>query len=371
MERQLTELVTGLLADGWTVTVVARACDLEPHPLLRFVRVPGPYRPFAIGFPWFFFAAGWLTQRHRNGLLHVNGAIVPNRADVATVHFSHAGYHRLGQARQGSRSGLAHQINARIAGVLSRSAERWCYRPTRIPHLIGISDGVAKEVLTVYPYDARAATVIPYGVDRRTFRPDAEARERVRRDVTHLPDNDLWALFVGGDWGRKGLSFVVEALAAAPGWRLLVVGDGDEQSALSHARRHGVEGRVTFLGRRAAPADIYAAADAFCLPTLYETFCLVAHEAAAAGLPLLVSKVHGVDVLIEPGRNGWFIERDAADIAARLRELAASASRRTAMGSAARVSSSQYGWALAVRTHISLYQSLLGDAATPPEREGR
>lgn len=369
MERQLTELVTGLLAHGWKVTVIARACELEPHPMLHFVRVPGPYRPFTIGFPWFFVAAGWLTRRHRDGLLHVNGAIVPNRADVATVHFSHAGYRRLGEARQASRPGTAHRVNALLASVLSRAAERWCYRPRRIPHLIGISRGVAEEALAMYPYDANAVAVIPYGVDRRTFRPDAEMRDRVRHEISQLAPDDLIALFVGGDWGRKGLAYVIEALVAAPGWHLVVVGPGDVAAAVAQARQQGVEQRVSFLGRRPTPSDVYAAADAFCLPTLYETFCLVAHEAAAAGLPLLVSKVHGVNDLIEPGRNGWFVARDGADIAARLSELGADDEARRTMGSAARASSKTYGWDLAVTAHLALYETMTRRSALVAHRE--
>jgi len=364
MERQLTELVTGLVAEGWRVTVIARACDLPAHPLLRFVRVPGPYRPFSVGFPWFFFMAGWLTRRHRVGLLHVNGAIVPNRADVATVHFSHAAYRKLGQRPQGSRPGLAHRINATIAGALSRAAERWCFRPSRVPHLIAISQGVRTEALAIYPYSPQTVTVIPYGVDRRTFRPDGHKRKHVRSQLTNPDDDELLVLFVGGDWGRKGLDRVIDALPDAPSWRLVVVGEGDRSSARSRARRHAVAHRVTFLGKQPRPAGIYAAADAFCLPTLYETFCLVAHEAAAAGLPLLISKVHGVDDLIEPGRNGWFVERDAGDIAARLCELAASDQMRQDMGSAARASTESYRWDLAVAEHIALYDRLHDHASS-------
>src|SRR5437762_7099650 len=42
MERQLTQLIVGLLGRGYAVTVVARRCDLPPHPALRWVRVSGP-----------------------------------------------------------------------------------------------------------------------------------------------------------------------------------------------------------------------------------------------------------------------------------------------------------------------------------------
>src|SRR3982074_3612658 len=85
MQRQLTELVTGILRRGVNVTVIARTCELPPHSALRFIRVPGPSRPFIIAFPWFFLVASALTFRHRRGLLHTTGAIIANRADLSTV----------------------------------------------------------------------------------------------------------------------------------------------------------------------------------------------------------------------------------------------------------------------------------------------
>jgi UDP-glucose:(heptosyl)LPS alpha-1,3-glucosyltransferase len=104
--------------------------------------------------------------------------------------------------------------------------------------------------------------------------------------------------------------------------------------------------------------DLYAAADAFCLPTLYETFCLVAHEAAAAGLPLLVGCVSGVDDLIVDGVNGWFITRDPSDLALRLRQLRDEPAKASQMGQAARRSTERYGWDMAVNAHLALYERL-------------
>ena len=68
MERQLAELVTGLLQRGHTVTVLARVCAIAPHPGLRWHHVPGPARPFALAYPWFFLAGSFLVRRHRRGI---------------------------------------------------------------------------------------------------------------------------------------------------------------------------------------------------------------------------------------------------------------------------------------------------------------
>jgi UDP-glucose:(heptosyl)LPS alpha-1,3-glucosyltransferase len=357
MERQVTELCTGYLEAGWTVTVISRECDIHAHERLTWIPIRGPHRPFVVGFPWFLFRAGLALRRHRDGLVHVNGALVPNRADVATVHFSHHGFRRTAPRRSGSKDTRLYRLNAVVGAWQARVAERWCYRPRRIPNLIAISDGVGAEARREYRYPASEVTVIPYGVDAQLFARDRDARAKVRKDVLNGAD-ELIVLFVGGDWARKGLGAVVEALAKAPGWRLVVVGEGDREPLVARASTLGIGSRVTFLGRRKLPTDIYSAADAFCLPTTYETFCLVAHEAAAAGLPLLVTKVHGVDALLEHGVNGWFISRDPAEIADRLVALRAAPELRQSMGAASVAASQSYSWGKAVREHLALYERL-------------
>jgi glycosyltransferase involved in cell wall biosynthesis len=115
---------------------------------------------------------------------------------------------------------------------------------------------------------------------------------------------------------------------------------------------------VTFTGPTPDPRPFYAAADAFLLPTAYETFSLVTYEAAAAGLPLLVTRVSGVEDLLVDGRNGWFIEPDAERIAGRLGELAGDPERRRSMGDAAREDSARFDWQGVVESYDRLYRSL-------------
>jgi glycosyltransferase involved in cell wall biosynthesis len=168
---------------------------------------------------------------------------------------------------------------------------------------------------------AGAISVIPNGVDTRAFVRDGDIRARVRSQLG-VSDSELVAMFVGVDWDRKGLQYAIEAVARVPAWRLLVVGPGEVVRYREIALRAGANGRVMFLGRKSDTAPYFAAADGFVMPTAYEAFPLVTLEATAAGLPLLVSQVSGMEELIVAGENGWFIGRDAYDIAERLRELA-------------------------------------------------
>ncbi len=352
MERQLGELGQGLLARGHELTVITRECGLQPHPRLRVVHVRGPRRPFSLWFPWFFVAGTFALWRHRRGLVHTTGALVANRSDLSTVHFCHRGFQAQRDVARGSRGSRAYRANARLVAGMSTLAERLCYRPARTRRLVAVSAGVARELAEFFP--AARVEVVPNGVDPGTFLPDGDARRQVRATLG-LADEALLALFVGGDWERKGLRFAVDAVARDERWHLLVVGTGDPA---------GYRGdRIHFQGPVADTAAYYAAADAFVLPTAYETFSLVTYEAAAAGLPLLVSRVSGVEDLLVQDRNGWFIERDPADIAARLEALADDGLRR-GMGTAARQDSARFGWDRTVEGYESLYRELAAEPVT-------
>jgi len=338
--------------------VVARSCALAPQRGLRFRRVPTPRRPAPLGYPAFFAVASLLLLARRGDrLLHTTGAIVANRADVATVHYCHRAAATRVEGSRASRPSRLYRFNAALAGVLARSGEAWCYRPGRMRLLCAVSEGVAHELRTSFPAMAGAVRTVPNGVDARAFRPDAEARRAVRERLG-VEDGAPLALFVGGDWERKGLPHAVDALALAPDWQLAVAGGGDSAPIAERARRAGSDGRLRFLGSVCEMPRLYAAADAFVLPTAYEAFPLVALEAAASGLPLLITRVNGVEELLDDGRSGWFVAREGHDVAKRLNELRADAELARRMGVAARAAAAGFSWEAMAAGYASLYAEL-------------
>jgi UDP-glucose:(heptosyl)LPS alpha-1,3-glucosyltransferase len=139
---------------------------------------------------------------------------------------------------------------------------------------------------------------------------------------------------------------------------LMVAGAGDQQSYGALARSLGVHERVRFLGVSTDVPLVYQAADAFVLPSSYETFSLVTFEAAASGLPILAAPVSGVRELLRDGENGYLIGRDPGPIAARLRELAADPELRARLSRAARESALEFSSERMVARHHELYQRL-------------
>jgi glycosyltransferase involved in cell wall biosynthesis len=95
------------------------------------------------------------------------------------------------------------------------------------------------------------------------------------------------------------------------------------------------------------------------LPTSYEAFPLAVLEAAASGLSVLATNVNGTEEFIRDGVNGFFILRDANDIAAKLLRVVDDATLRQALGASARVSTEQYSWDIVAQKTLALYKEIL------------
>ena len=364
MERVLSELILGLRRRGERVTVIARTCELPAGSGVKFHRVRGPGRPFLIAYPWFLLAASLVVARRARGLLQVTGGIVLNRADVVSVHYCH----QVGPANP-SRSSLPYRANIRLVGVVKRLSERASFRRNHEAVFACVSEGVAEEVREHYPRLAPRVIAIHNGVDLERFKPGAWGEQaREQRARLGIGEGQLVALFVGGEWERKGLRPVVEALAQTPGWMLAVAGAGDRPHFEQLAGSLGVGERIRWLGVQQDVAPLYAMADAFVLPTSYETFSLATFEAAASGLPLLATPVNGIRELLEPGVNGIFIDRRVETVAAALNELSADRPRMLEMGHAARRASLRFGWENTVERHRELYRRLFGGRRSSPAR---
>jgi glycosyltransferase involved in cell wall biosynthesis len=354
MELQLAELVSGLAAAGDSVTVIARTLDERPAGV-RFHRVRGPSRPFVIAYPWFALAAGMILRRRARGIVQATGAIVPNRVDLVGLHFCHRGFHERSRASTASRDTALYRTHARISGALARLGESICLRPSRVGRIIAVSPGLAAEVASLYPSMAGRIDVIANGVDRRRFRPATRAERESARTRFRVPSTAPCAAFIGGDWGRKGLAYAVQALREADGWHLLIGGSGDIDAYARLAGNAGVGERVRFLGVVRDPETVYRAADVLLLPSAYETFSLVAYEAAASGLPLLAGTVSGIEDVLDDGVSGFHVAPDPHEIAARLRQLSETPGLGLALGKGARRLTAGYTWTRMVQQHRSLY----------------
>jgi UDP-glucose:(heptosyl)LPS alpha-1,3-glucosyltransferase len=361
MERQLTELVLGLGQLGHRLTVIARTCELPAGADVDFHRVRGPSRPFLIAYPWFMLAGSLAVRRWRRGVVQATGAIVLNRLDVVAVHYCH----QVATATP-SRSTWPFRAHVKLAGILKRLGERLCFAVNRAAAVVCVSEGVAVEIREHFPALAERILTIHNGIDTACFAPGVNhAQAQAMRSALGIPEQRLVAAFVAGEWERKGLAPLIEALSQARDWDLVVAGGGDEAQYRKLADSVGVGEAVHWLGVTHDVQLVYELADAFVLPTSYETFSLVTFEAAANGLPVLVTPVNGVRELIDDGQNGFLISQEPRAIATRLSQLAADPSLRRRLGQAARTSALQFRSERMIAKHHELYERLA--AASPSE----
>jgi glycosyltransferase involved in cell wall biosynthesis len=358
-EVQVAALVEGYLAAGGEVTLICRESTVPDHPRLTVRRLRVPSRPFLLSSPWFILTASFAVARHGHGLIHATGALVASKVDVITVHFCHTAYADRRLPSRAGRRNVWYLIHAWGVLKMNTKMERWCYRPRKTRVLVGPSQGVVDEVAQHFSAAGRQARVIHNGIDLQRFSSVALSEREVCRREAKIPDEALAAVFVGGDWHRKGLGKAIRALALAPSWHLLVVGEGDQNEFQGLAERVGVAERVRFLGRRHDVERVYAAGDAFVFPSEYEVASLVTYEAAASGLPLLVSKINGTEELVVDGYNGWFVS-SSNDIARYLALLEQDPSARIQMASSAKASAAPYTWPSMVTSYAQLYCELAG-----------
>jgi UDP-glucose:(heptosyl)LPS alpha-1,3-glucosyltransferase len=179
--------------------------------------------------------------------------------------------------------------------------------------VIANSRMVKEEITRFYGYPAEKIDVVPNGVPLQSIQRDEQDRAKTR-EAHGLGKDDIAILFAGSGWERKGLRFAIDAIERQEKqMRLLVAGRGE-------SRRFKSE-RVKFLGVVREMPSLYAAADIFLLPTLYDPFSNACLEALAAGLPVITTRANGFSEIIETGRHGTIIDDprniDAIDAALR------------------------------------------------------
>lgn len=364
MERALAELIKGA-HQRYRFIVVSIDLDPDLLPLVEWRRIRVPRRPFPLRFVLFFLLAGRRLRSIDVDIVHTLGAIVPGKADVATVQFCHAAFQaQTAHLPPAAQTSPARRLNRLVARKLALQAERWCYRRAGVGVLAVVSKGVAAEVRRYY--SGLPVALTPNGVDHSRFRRDPDAGARLRRELG-LPPDDVVALFLGGDWARKGLDLVIEALAEAkqshPALRLWVVGTGDQRRFTALSTRLDVADRVTFFGPRVDTECFYRAADIFVLPTSYETFSLVAYEAAASELPVVAPPVSGIADLVGDDEAGILVRREPGSIAAALVRLARDPNLRRKLGDSGRRRSAPYTWRRSVEGVLAAYELVLSRRA--------
>jgi UDP-glucose:(heptosyl)LPS alpha-1,3-glucosyltransferase len=124
--------------------------------------------------------------------------------------------------------------------------------------------------------------------------------------------------------------------------------------------------RLVFAGSRTDMPAIYSAADAFVLPTAYETFSLVCMEAMACSTPVFATPVGGIEDYLVDGVNGYQIAMNGEDIASKVAAVFADPDLLATLRDGAHTTALNYGWDYVGSRYIELLEQVQASKETWP-----
>jgi len=260
------------------------------------------------------------------------------------------------------------------AGQNRLNGERQVLR--RANRIIAATLAELTQLRFLYRADVAKLTVIPPGVDTGHFYPIPP--DEAKQFIGLKPDNRM-ILFVGRIEPLKGIDTLITAMSCLdlsltnrehPVHLAIIGGEPDvELSKMTEEMAHlqkmcddmCMGSMVVFLGKRAQDTlpYYYSAAEVLVMPSLYESFGMVALEAMASGTPVIASEVGGLGYLVQDGVTGYTIpDSDPEILCERLGSLLGDQELQKAMGERAAEYAKEYDWEKIAGAIVKVYEEV-------------
>ena len=250
-------------------------------------------------------------------------------------------------------------------------AYQWLLRKSlpKVDVVVAVSNKTKAECLARHVEEARLH-IIPNGIRTAPSIPEEVARGHILGEFPRVPANPFILLYVGRLVPRKNLAWFVDRVfpQLSPEFLLLIIGDGPERLSVEAAiLTHSLQDRIKLLGE---VSDVernlaYAGSDVLIVPNRKvsgnpEGFGIVTIEAGSFGLPVVVSRVDGLEDAVVEGRSGIFVEEgDVAGFTEALQHLQTDSTLREKLSqSAIEVVEEKFHWATLSRSYLQIYNSL-------------
>lgn len=259
---------------------------------------------------------GRLASEFKKARLH----LVHCRNGIPAISYGVAAARLAGLVVISSVHGRTHYLDRSLRTTLWFWILRWNHR------VITVTEGIKKELVLLAHIPEKKIRVIHNGIDTASGGLSVD-RAELRRE-TGLNENDFVIGTVGNLRPIKGHKYLVEAFAVVKkrlaSAKLVLVGKGEEEDNLRRqASELGVADAVMFLGYRPDAAKVVRTFDVFVLPSLSEGFPNVVLEAAAVKVPVVASRVGGMEEILTAEESGLLVEpKSAEEIAGQIRRLA-------------------------------------------------
>ncbi|HZF43810.1 MAG TPA: glycosyltransferase family 4 protein [Sphingomonadaceae bacterium] len=232
-----------------------------------------------------------------------------------------------------------------------RELERLAQESALADHIV-VASSFTKRTLIEQGISEARVSVIPYGVDVEAF---------PTRTTPPPSGGPLRIVFVGSFVQRKGMSYLLDAVAAFPAGdvKLIVATRKIDWPELpAFARSDRVEFKLGLS--RDELVQLLHGCDVFALPSLIEGFGLVITEAMATGLPVIATDHTCAGDIVEGGETGFVVPiRDAAALIAAIQKCLDRRTELFAMGQKASEAARRLTWPLFRRNVSDHYRSLM------------
>lgn len=245
-------------------------------------------------------------------------------------------------ARGGEYSSVTSLSRAELAAMIER--ERQAYR--RATGIFTISECLRQSFIVDFGVSPERVVCVHAGSNLRRV----PSEQQVARFRKHEAPT---ILFIGRQFHRKGGEVLLRAFAwvreRIPDAKLLIAGSAPDVGDLSGVEVLGpIDPDATGAGSLEA---LYASADLFCMPSLYEPFGIVFVEAMLHGVPCIGTNAWAMPEIIDEGETGWLVPvSETQALADRLLAALQDRDRLRHMGAEARRrASARFSWELTVR----------------------
>jgi|GEM_PF-2745257 glycosyltransferase involved in cell wall biosynthesis len=317
---QMLEVIN-YLSDEFDFHVFAATIDDKIKDKVNFHKVNIPlFRPLLLRYIVQFFLFKRLISKYKLlnkfDLVHSIEVTSPF-AHIVTMQFCGCSYAKLLQNKIVRYDGFR-SIYYPILNFYGTKFEKNLMSNPYLKTVVAVSGGLKNDLECCY--GLKSIQVIPNAVD---FGNTSEY------NFSHAALNNNTNLIIGiivaiGDWQRKGLDLLIKAVSLLKNkenLKIMIIGKGPIDKYKNLCKKMNVSENFDFLGFQNNLEFYYRSAHFFIFPSAFEAFPIVILEALYFGLPIVSTKINGVDEVLVNEYNGLIIERNVIDISEKLQRI--------------------------------------------------
>ncbi len=241
-------------------------------------------------------------------------------ADVSWFHYYNPTWFKI--VKKGIMWGIDSKLKL-IPQVWGYLQDSLILRSKSLKLCLPVSDAIRNDMRAHAPAGVRIET-LPNAINQNFVPCSPAYKKQLRDDYGYNADEKLLLFVSQGHYARKGFWRAVEVLkslkAKYPETKFRFVVLGGKGKKLEQIKTYlnqatpGWEEWMQMVGWTDKVKEYMQLSDALFFPSYFEAFSLIEIEAAATGLPLLLTSHHGSEMILKDGDNGHYLPDEVDEI---------------------------------------------------------